>query len=107
MRVMRILLMFDLPTGNKYERKTYSDFKKFLLKDGYHMEQFSVYSRISLSRSDANTHLQRLRNHIPPVGSVIAFILTEKRFANKIILTSKNRDYKQTPDIGVQLTLEL
>lgn len=52
MRIMRMLVMFDLPTGSKKERRSYADFRKFLIKDGYHMEQFSVYSRgIALMRT--------------------------------------------------------
>ena len=47
MRIMRMLVMFDLPTGSKKERRSYADFRKFLIKDGYHMEQFSVYSRVA------------------------------------------------------------
>lgn len=38
MRPMRLLVMFDLPTGNGRERKSYSQFRKFLIKDGYNME---------------------------------------------------------------------
>lgn len=41
MRIMRMLVLFDLPTGSKKERKSYAEFRKFLIKDGYHMEQFS------------------------------------------------------------------
>jgi CRISPR-associated protein Cas2 len=51
MRTMRLLVMFDLPTGSKRERKSYALFRKFLIKDGYHMDQYSVYSRVLLSGS--------------------------------------------------------
>ena len=51
MRVMRLLVLFDLPTGSKAERRQYSEFRKFLIQDGYHMEQFSVYSRLLVNAS--------------------------------------------------------
>lgn len=41
---MRIIVFFDLPVVNKKERKVYAQFRKFLLKDGYDMVQYSVYS---------------------------------------------------------------
>lgn len=55
MRVMRLLVLFDLPTGSKAERRQYSEFRKFLIQDGYHMEQFSVYSRLLVTRESAAT----------------------------------------------------
>ena len=33
---MRLMVLFDLPTGNKKERKSYAEFRKFLIHDGYH-----------------------------------------------------------------------
>ena len=69
MRIMRLLVLFDLPTGSKKERKSYSEFRKFLVKDGYHMEQFSVYSRVLLSRDSAETHMRRLKENLPIAGA--------------------------------------
>ena len=70
MRIKRLLVMFDLPTGSKRERKSYALFRKFLINDGYHMDQYSVYSRVLLSRDSAETHLQRLRANLPEAGEV-------------------------------------
>lgn len=66
MRVMRLLVMFDLPTGSKAERRSYAEFRKFLVKDGYHMEQFSIYSRLLLTRESSAAHVERLRCNLPP-----------------------------------------
>ena len=43
---MRLIVFFDLPVVTKKDRKIYAQFRKFLIKDGYDMLQFSVYSRI-------------------------------------------------------------
>lgn len=40
---MRILIFFDLPTETAKDRKTYSKFRKFLIKEGFVMMQESVY----------------------------------------------------------------
>ena len=35
MRIMRLLVMFDLPTKTKSDRDRYTRFKRFLEDDGY------------------------------------------------------------------------
>lgn len=104
MRIMRLLVMFDLPTGSKIERKSYSAFRKFLLEDGYQMEQFSIYSRVVLSQASARSHLDRLRGHLPLAGEVTVLQLTEKQYASRQILV--NTSMKERPGkIGAQMTL--
>ena len=44
---MRIMVLFDLPTGSAKERRAYSDFRKYLINDGFTMEQYNVYSRVT------------------------------------------------------------
>ena len=105
LRIMRMLVMFDLPTGNARERKSYTRFRKFLLKDGYTMEQYSVYSRILLSRSSAETHLARLRENLPEAGSVTVLTLTEKQYESREVLVDTVRH--KDGDAGTQLTLFL
>ena len=39
---MRILVFFDLPTETAKDRKNYSQFRKFLIKEGFIMMQESV-----------------------------------------------------------------
>lgn len=105
MRIMRMLVMFDLPTGSKEERKTYAEFRKFLISDGFRMEQFSVYSRVLLSRDSVETHLNRMRTHLPSAGAVTVIVLTEKQYENREILIDCGIHRHSTPDLGSQLTL--
>ena len=44
-RIMWVLVLFDLPTETKKEKKAYSDFRKNLQRDGFTMFQFSIYLR--------------------------------------------------------------
>ena len=99
-----MLVLFDLPTGNAKERKSYAQFRKFLLKDGYHMDQYSVYSRVLLSRETADTHLKRLQENLPIAGRVTVITLTEKQYESREILVDTVSG-KDLPDIGPQLTL--
>lgn len=96
--------MFDLPTGNKRERKSYARFRKFLLQDGYHMEQFSVYSRVVLSRDASETHLKRLKANLPEAGAVTVLTLTEKQYESREILVD-TRIQTAPADSGVQTAL--
>lgn len=40
-----ILVAFDLPVLSKKQRKAATGFRQWLLDDGFHMLQFSVYAR--------------------------------------------------------------
>lgn len=103
-RIMRMLVMFDLPTGNASERKSYARFGKFLLNDGYTMEQFSVYTRVVLSRDSAETHLSHLKENLPEAGSVTALMLTEKQYESRKVLVSTRKPVV-SQDLGTQMTL--
>ena len=51
-RVMWILVLFDLPTETKKDKKAYTDFRKNLQKDGFTMFQFSIYVRHCASSAE-------------------------------------------------------
>ena len=59
-KFMRIVVFFDLPVVTAKEKKAAAKFRKFLIKDGYNMMQWSVYSRIcngtdSVAQTEAET----------------------------------------------------
>lgn len=85
-RYMRMLVFFDLPVVTRAERRAYTQFRRFLLNDGFDMIQFSVYGRI-LNGSDAqDKHFKRLIANLPPEGSVRLLTVTEKQFATMKLL---------------------
>ena len=55
-----MIVFFDLPVVTARERKAATKFRNFLLKDGYHMIQFSVYSRICNGMDSVEKHEARL-----------------------------------------------
>lgn len=79
---MWILVFFDLPTETKKEKKAYADFRKFLLKGGFTMFQFSIYVRHCASIENTNVHIKRIHNHLPPTGKVGILCITDKQFAD-------------------------
>lgn len=61
-RVMWILVLFDLPTETKKDKKAYTDFRKNLQKDGFTMFQFSIYVRHCASSENAAVHIKRVKS---------------------------------------------
>ena len=85
-RFMRIVVFFDLPVVTAKEKKAAAKFRKFLIKDGYNMMQWSVYSRICNGTDSVAMHRQRLKQNLPENGSVRALTLTEKQFESIDVL---------------------
>ena len=83
---MRVLVLFDLPTSTKKDRKDYAAFRKYLITSGYDMLQFSVYSRITQNHDDAKSHIERLKRNLPKKGSVRVMTVTEKQYNSMLIL---------------------
>ena len=101
-RCMWVLVMFDLPTDTKQERKDYAKFRKHLLEDGFTMTQFSVYSRFTASREDAEKHIHRVKKSLPPDGEVRIICCTDKQFEKMHVFFGKIR--KKEPSPWQQLT---
>lgn len=73
-------MFFDLPVKTKTERRSATRFRTFLLNDGYHMIQYSVYARVCNGYDAVQKHKARLRANLPDNGSVRALIITEKQY---------------------------
>lgn len=86
---MRILVFFDLPTTSAKAKREYVLFRRFLLKDGYDMLQWSVYGRIVNGADNLETHFKRLKANLPPAGSVRCLTVSEKQFARMQILVGE------------------
>ena len=79
-RIMWLIVLFDLPTETKTNKRDYTRFRKNLLKDGYTMMQFSVYLRHCASRENAEVHTMRVKSFLPPKGQVSIIRITDKQF---------------------------
>ena len=78
---VRLLLFFDLPMKTDNEKKVYTQFRKYLIKNGYLMMQFSVYCKIFPNREAAVNHITILRKNLPNQGQVRIMVVTEKQYA--------------------------
>ena len=102
-KFMRMIVFFDLPVQTKTERRHATAFRNFLLKDGYHMLQFSVYARVCNGNDAVKKHESRLRASLPPNGSIRLLIVTEKQYQSIQILLG-NYQPEEAPFVCEQLS---
>lgn len=81
-RIMWLLVLFDLPTETKKDKKAYALFRKNLIKDGFTMFQFSIYIRHCASMENAEVHKKRVKSFLPEFGKVGIICITDKQFGN-------------------------
>lgn len=99
---MRIIVMFDLPTATTEDKREYLHFRTGLIKLGFDMLQFSVYSRITRNNDDARKYINKVKAILPPVGSVRVLQVTEKQYASMIIMLGD-----KTPTENLLITEDL
>jgi len=91
-KFMWVFVFFDLPTKTKKERKKYTDFRRFLLKDGFIMMQFSVYSRICKGDDSVDTHKKRVKEHLPPKGHIRMLSITDLQYSKMETLIGEKKE---------------
>ncbi len=102
-RIMWVLVLFDLPTETKKERKAASDFRKRIMKDGFTMFQFSIYVRHCASRENAEVHIKRVKSYLPELGQVGIMCITDKQFGEIELFIGRTVEQVTAP--GQQLEL--
>ena len=88
-RIMWVLVMYDLPTDTKKDRKLHAKFRKQLLADGFQRFQFSMYIRHCASRENAEVHVLRVKKMLPEHGNVGIICITDKQFGMMEIFSGK------------------
>jgi len=97
-RILWIIVLFDLPTETKKDRKLYAKFRKDIMADGFAMFQFSIYLRHCSSRENADVHIKRVKKFLPPQGHVGILTITDKQFGMMELFYGKDQqDLPATP----------
>lgn len=102
-RIMWVMVLFDLPTETKKERKAAADFRKKIMHDGFIMFQFSIYLRHCPSRENAEVHIKRVKDMMPEHGDIGILCITDKQFGEMEIFHGK----KPAPHASTAQQLEL
>lgn len=103
-RFMRLIVLFDLPMTTKKDVHAYTNFRKFLLKNGFIMMQQSVYSRLVVNGNSAKLMREQIQKNLPPNGLIQLMQITEKQFSDIEYLCGKSKStVVQTMDRVVEL----
>jgi CRISPR-associated protein Cas2 len=102
-RIMWVMVLFDLPTETAKLRKDYTIFRKFLLKNGFNMFQFSTYVRHWPSKENAEVHIKRVRRNLPEYGKVGIMCITDRQFGEIEVFYCRKKQATETA--GQQLEL--
>lgn len=95
-RFMWIIVMFDLPTQTVDERKSATDFRKFLLDEGFNMLQYSIYIRHCTGMEQAEAYERRIAAILPKSGIVETLCITDKQYSKIKTYYGGTREQKRT-----------
>ena len=79
-RSVWLVVCFDLPVGDKEERRQATGFRNTLLSEGFIMKQWSVYTRFFINRAQAEAAADRIGKNAPPMGKVTTMFITDKQY---------------------------
>lgn len=89
---MWLMVMFDLPTITKTEKREYTRFRKYLLAEGFIQLQFSVYAKFCASRENSKKYYRYIKEIVPPRGYVRLLMVTDKQFGDMVSLYGKRAE---------------
>ena len=90
-RAMRLIVYFDLPMKTADDRRQYTRFRKYLQMQGFIMVQESVYSKIAVNATAAESIRKNLRNNRPGTGNVIILSVSEKQYQSMEFLVGESQ----------------
>lgn len=102
-KVMWLVVFFDMPTETKKDRKAYTLFRKHLLRCGFTMFQYSIYTRHCLSKEHMEKSKKAVKRELPPHGHIVIAMMTDKQFGMMEVFHGVKK--KIAPPTSVQLEL--
>ena len=100
-KFMWTMVMFDMPTETKKDKKKYRWFRGRLIKEGYIMMQYSIYIKSYHSYESAMHSKKKLKEFIKVnilKGSIRVMLFTDKQFSNMdIIVGTQKKSERRAP----------
>ena len=62
--------MYDMPVDTAEKRRSYTRFRKFLIRNGYVAMQKSVYVKLLRTITRVNIEMNMVRNAAPKMGTI-------------------------------------
>lgn len=98
-RILWIQVLFDLPVTTPQARREATEFRDFLLDQGFQMAQYSVYQRFCNGRERAEAMIGSVEKNLPPEGKVHILTFTDAQYKNMKTFRGKKRGKaNQNPD---------
>ncbi len=97
-RIMWLVVMFDLPTRTKKDRKRYRWLSRYLDAESYVRMQYSVYAKVFNSVESANYGKKRLRNFLKinvKKGNVRLLMFTDAQFGKMEIIIGEQSSQEE------------
>ena len=90
---MRLLLLYDLPVNDDLDKKIYSRFHRDILKLGFYMLQYSVYTKVIQNDTSMKQNYIKIERVVPKKGNVIILKITEQQYQNMIYLRGEKNKF--------------
>ena len=95
---MWMLVLFDLPVVEKKDRKAATDFRNFLLDNGFSMVQFSIYTKLFSGKDACEKYYRLITKNLPSEGKVDILTITDRQYGNIISYDSGTKIQKKQPE---------
>ena len=92
-KIMWLIVMFDLPTRTKKDRKRYLWLSRYLDKESYVRLQYSVYAKVFNSPGSADNGKRRLRSFVRTnikKGNIRMLLFTDTQFGKMEIVIGES-----------------
>jgi CRISPR-associated protein Cas2 len=90
-KFMWVMVLFDLPTTSKKERRAYTKFRNFLLDNSFEMAQYSVYVRHTNGKDAIKALIRKVEAAMTPEGKVDILQFTDRQYENIVCLRGARR----------------
>lgn len=94
-KIMRLILLFDMPVQTDDEKREYRHFRESVMDDGFMMMQFSVYVRYCENDSDAEKHIIRVKKMKPKYGNIRILKITENQYTSMIMIQGEKTQQEE------------
>lgn len=101
---MRLMVLFDMPVETAAQRREYAKFRKSLLRWGFIMNQYSVYTRLCQNESDIEKQTNRVIGFKPKYGDIRILKITENQY-NSMILVHGEKKEQETASTSDELLI--
>ncbi len=79
---MWVMALFDLPVLTAEERKRATQFRNFLLDQGFSMMQLSCYIKYTAGKEHADALADKIMAEVPAGGKVDILFFTDRQYEN-------------------------